>query len=62
MKYIINCLSYNMIHISYLATSNSDDSDIESEKDPLVKVNETGELVKEVSTELKIEEKPLSTG
>ena len=51
-----------MIHSSYLATSNSDDSDIESEKDQTVKVNETGELAKEVSTELKIEEKPLSIG
>ena len=46
----------------YLATSNSDSSDSESEKDKTVKENETGELTKEVLSELKMEEKPLLTG
>jgi len=42
-------------------TSNSDSSDSESEKDKTVKENETGELTKEVLSELKMEEKPLLT-
>ena len=48
--------------LHYLATSNSESSDSESEKDKTVKENETGELTKEVLSELKMEEKPLLTG
>ena len=51
-----------IILILYLATSNSDSSESESEKDKTVKENETGELTKEVLSELKMEEKPLLTG
>merc|ERR1712131_234759 len=42
-------------------TSSADSSDSESAKDKTVKENETGELTKEVLSELKMEEKPLLT-
>jgi len=42
-------------------SSSSDSSDSESEKDKTMKENETGELTKEVLSELKMEEKPLLT-
>ena len=50
-----------LVFISFLASS-ADSSDSESAKDKTVKENETGELTKEVLSELKMEEKPLLTG
>ena len=50
-----------LVLISFLASS-ADSSDSESAKDKTVKENETGELTKEVLSELKMEEKPLLTG